>query len=316
MRKININRILVSVTAALSILMAVASVAVAEIDAKNRVWEVADNIYRFGAAGGTNGYYSMFVVTNDGVIAIEPVDPKHSQGLLAAIKSVTDQPVRYLLHSHNHWDHSKGGAIFRAEGAKIVTHVEAYEWMKANPHPDMALPDEVWKGKRKDIVLGGKTVQLHHLGMSHGLGMTVFVLPEEKMAYFADIVTPNRVLFTIVPDFNIREWTRTLKEVENLDFETAIFTHTQSTEPHRSKQDVVQTREFIADMQAAIIAEFKKGTGFVDIPEAVKLPKYKNWAMYDKWLPLNVWRVMLDMHMGPFPWHPDHAYETKRSWSV
>ena len=85
MLKININRILVSVTAALSILMAVASVAVAETDAKNRVWEVADNVYRFGAAGGANGYYSMFVVTNDSVIAIEPVDPKHSQGLLAAI---------------------------------------------------------------------------------------------------------------------------------------------------------------------------------------------------------------------------------------
>jgi hypothetical protein len=31
---------------------------------------------------------------------------------------------------------------------------------------------------------------------------------------------------------------------------------------------------------------------------------------------LNEWRVMLDMHMGPFPWHPDHAYETKLSWSV
>ena len=65
--------------------------------------------------------------------------------------------------------------------------------MKSDPHPDLALPDEVWTGKRKNIELGGKTIELHYLGMSHGLGMTMSTLPEEKVTYIADIVTPNRV---------------------------------------------------------------------------------------------------------------------------
>ena len=99
--------------------------------------------------------------------------------------------------------------------------------------------------------------------------------------------------------------------MESLDFQTAIYSHSQSTEPLGSKQDVIQTREFIADLQAAIVAEFQKGTDFVDIPTAVTLTKYQHWAMYEQWLPLNAWRIMLEMHMGPFPWHPDHAYETK-----
>lgn len=306
-----IARMMMGVATALSLLLIINAIAVAKTAVETKTWKVAENVYRFGAIDGKNGYYSMFVVTDDGVIAIEPVNVEHSKGLMAAITSVTERPVRYLLHSHNHWDHSKGGAIFRAQGAKIVAHVEAYEWMKANPHPDMTLPDEVWAGKRKDIVLGGKTIELHHVGISHGLGMTVFVLPEEKMAYIADIVTPNRVLFATVPDFNITEWVGTLKHVESLDFQTAIYAHTQSKEPLGSKQDVIQTREFIADMQAAIVAQFQKGTDFTEIPTSVKLPKYKHWAMYDEWLPLNVWRIMLEMHMGPFPWHPDHAYETK-----
>ena len=175
----------------------------------------------------------------------------------------------------------------------------------------MVLPDDVWTGSRKDIALGGKTIELHHVGISHGLGMTVFVLPEEKMAYIADLVTPNRVLFGSVPDFNIKEWVRALRQIESLDFETAIYSHTLAKEPLGSKRDVIQTREFIADMQAAIVAEFQKDTDFIDIPTAVRLPKYEHWAMYDEWLPLNVWRIMLEMHMGPFPWHPDHAYEAK-----
>jgi len=41
------------------------------------------------------------------------------------------------------------------------------------------------------------------------------------------------------------------------------------------------------------------------IPNAVKLPQYKDWWMYEEWLPMNVWRILLDDSMGPFPWRPN-----------
>ena len=274
-----------------------------------KTWQIAEGVYRFGNAHGRNGYFSMFIVTDDGVIAIEPVNPVHAGGLMAAIKEVTDKPVRYLLHSHNHWDHSKGGAIFRDQGASIIAHTEAVEWMKANPHPDMVIPDVAWKGKQKILTLGEKTLELHHIGISHGLGMTVFVLREDRIAYIADVVTPNRVLFASVPDFNIKEWVRALKLIESFEFDSAVFAHTQSKEPLGTKKDVQLTREYIADIQTAIVNEFKKGTNFTEIPKRIQLPKYQHWAMYDSWLSLNVWRIMLDMHMGPYPWHPETAYE-------
>jgi glyoxylase-like metal-dependent hydrolase (beta-lactamase superfamily II) len=295
---LNVKQLVIAALAALSlILSAFAGQAAAENTSM-----VADGIYRYAPG---DGYTSLFVVTTDGVIAIEPVNTKHAEGMVVAIKSVTDQPIRYLLHSHNHWDHSSGGQIFRDAGAKILAHKEAYDWMKANPGRDMVLPDEGWSGKRKDITLGGTTLEMHYVGMSHGLGMTVFRVAEQKIAYVADIVTPNRVLFTIVPDFNINEWKRALTEVEALDFDTAVFSHPGDDGAVGSKAAVVANREFIQDLQAAIIAEFKKGTHFTKIPQIVKLPKYENWANYNEWLSMNVWRVMLDMHMGPFPWRPE-----------
>ena len=130
---------------------------------------VVNGVYAFDPH---DGYNSMFVVTDDGVIAIEPGTPQHATGLLAAIRSVTDQPVKYLLHSHNHWDHAKGGNVFREAGATIVAHEEAYAWMEANPSPDLALPDEQWSGEKTEISLGGRTIELHYFGMNHGLGMT------------------------------------------------------------------------------------------------------------------------------------------------
>ena len=88
-----------------------------------------------------------------------------------------------------------------------------------------------------------------------------------------------------------------------------VFSHNETTETTGSKADITVTREYIQDMQDAILAEFEKGTGMAQIPQAVKLPKYENWAMYDEWLSMNVWRVMLDMHMGPFPWRPELGQE-------
>jgi glyoxylase-like metal-dependent hydrolase (beta-lactamase superfamily II) len=268
--------------------------------------KVADGVYLYAPG---DGYTSMFVVTSEGVIAVEPVNTGHAQGMLEAIGSVTDKPVRYLLHSHNHWDHSRGGQVFRDAGAKILAHKEAYDWMKANPHPDMALPDEGWDGSREDITLGDTTIEMHYIGMSHGLGMTVFRVAQQKVAYIADVVTPNRVLFAIVPDFNINEWVRALSQVEQLDFDKAVFSHIHGDAPFGSKADVVKNREFIQDLQGAIVAEFKKGTDFTKIPDVVTLPKYEKWAMYNEWLSMNVWRVMLDMYMGPFPWRPAPEFE-------
>jgi len=274
--------------------------------AQEHVWKAADGVYMYGPGQGFN---SMFVVTNQGVVVMDSANSQHAKGLLKAIKTITQQPVRYVVQSHNHWDHAGGGKVFKDQGATILAHEEAYAWMKANPHDDLTLPDEVWSGKRKDLVLGDKTIELHYMGMSHGLGMTVSLLPKEKVAYVADIVTPNRVMFTIVPDFNINEWVRALKEVEQMDFNKAIYSHSHAKQPIGTMQDVTLTREYIQDLQTAIVNEFKKGTQFLEIPANIKLEKYKHWYGYNEWLHMNVYRVMLDMWMGPYPWRPKHTYQ-------
>ena len=269
--------------------------------AQDNVIQVADGVYAFDPG---DEYNSMFVVTDDGVVAFESVNSQHAAGFLEAIKGVTDQPVRYLLNSHNHWDHASGGGVFRDAGATILVHEKAAEWMEVNLGADQVQPDEIWSGARKDLVVGSTTIELHYMGMNHGLGMTVFRLAEEKVVYVADLVTPKRILFTIVPDFNIQEWVRSLNEIEALDFEQAVFSHSNSGSPIGTKQDVVESREFITDLQGAIVAEFQKGTNPFVIPSTVKLPKYEEWAGYDQWLEMNTWRILLDMFMGPFPWQP------------
>jgi glyoxylase-like metal-dependent hydrolase (beta-lactamase superfamily II) len=229
--------------------------------------------------------------------------------LLEAVRHVTDKPVTYAFISHNHWDHASGGQVFSDAGAQTVMHQRAAAWLKANPGRDSAPPTMTWSGSRKDIDMGDFTVQMHYLGLNHGLGLTIFTIPERKAAYIADLVTPNRVMFAVVPDFNIGEWERSLGEILDMDFDIAVCSH--NTLPSDAAMNgctrahVVEERQFIRDLRNAILAEFQKGTGFMEIPKAVRLPQYAHWVGYDAWLEMNTLRLMTDLWMGPFPWVPN-----------
>ncbi|KXF82108.1 hypothetical protein ATN88_19835 [Enterovibrio coralii] len=271
---------------------------------QEQIVEIADNVYSFT----TNGeYISMFVVTEDGVIAFETVNTPHAKAMVEAIQAVTDKPIKWALHSHNHWDHSSGGQVFVDNGAKTLAHTDAAAWMKANPYPDMVMPTDTWSGTRKDLQLGNTKVELYYLGLNHGMGMTVFILPEERIAYVADLVTPNRVIFAVVPDFNPREWERTLGEMLELDFDRAIFSHNIAANPLQGgdKAEIQAQLAFIQDLRAGFYAELQKGTNPMQIPKTLKLPKYENWVGYDQWLEMNVWRILSDEFMGPYPWHQE-----------
>ncbi|MDB4223408.1 MBL fold metallo-hydrolase [Granulosicoccus sp.] len=263
--------------------------------------EVAPGVFSFRSG---SGYHSMFVITDEGVAAFETVNTAHSIDMVKAIRAVTDKPIKYALLSHNHWDHISGGAVMQAVGAKTVMHSLAADWLAANPGRDTTPPDMVWDGARSDIALGELTIQMHYLGLNHGAGMTVFVIPERRVAYIGDLVTPNRVMFSIVPDFNITEWERTLDEMMELDFDVAVCSHNDLPADEAIKgctmDHVKEERAFISDLRNAIFAEFKKGTPPSKIPSVVELPQYAHWNHYKDWLPLNAQRMLLDLWMGPY----------------
>jgi glyoxylase-like metal-dependent hydrolase (beta-lactamase superfamily II) len=258
--------------------------------------EIAPGVYSYSSGGG---YHSMFLVTDEGVVAFETVNTAHGEKMIEAIRGVTDQPIEYAMHSHNHWDHASGGGVFQAAGAETVMHSLAAQYIEAVPGQDTSTPDIVWDGNCHDIEIGGVTVQLHYLGL----------IPEKRVAYIGDLVTPNRVGFNIMPDFNIGEWERSLGEILELDFDVAVCSHTALPSEEAlngcTKTHVEEERQFLLDLRGAIFAEFQKGTPSEQIPTSVALPQYAEWEGYDDWLAMNAWRVMLDIWMGPYPWIPE-----------
>jgi glyoxylase-like metal-dependent hydrolase (beta-lactamase superfamily II) len=243
-----------------------------------------DNVYIF-----RNGnHQSMFVVTKDGVIATDPIAygrPTGGQTYVDEIKKVTDKPIKYLVYSHHHYDHIAGGKAFKDAGARIIAHRKVKERLAPLGDPNTVLPDETFDGKR-NLTLGGTTLELSYLGLNHSDSTIVMRLPKEKIIFVVDTIpvgsVPGRGMIDIYP----METEAFIKKVLAMDWERLIPGHPgQPNDRLGTKKDA---EDILALMQEAS-AEMKKlgqeGKCWDTAEKEFKLPKYASWPGYENGLP-------------------------------
>ena len=259
------------------------------------VKNIADGVYVFRWWV----YRNIFIVTDEGVIVTDPMNPKASKLLRSEIRKITDKPVKYVVYSHNHHDHISGGNIFKEEGAKFVAHKNVLKQLGDHPNPVTPLPDIIFDDSY-ELKLGGRTLGLKYFGPNHGDSLVVMRIPEEKILFIVDIVTPRRVAFRTMPDFWPDEWIRSLKEIEKMDFDYVVSGHGPANQPAIDPASVVkEQRGYLEDLMAAVKKAMDGGMHSPDaLQKTVKLPKYKHWRSYDKWLPMNIERIWYFYHMG------------------
>jgi glyoxylase-like metal-dependent hydrolase (beta-lactamase superfamily II) len=105
--------------------------------------QVAPDLYRF-----RNGnWYGIFLVTRSGIILADPISPDVARWLKGELDSRFQQPVRYVVYSHSHWDHAAGGAVF--EGATFVAHENMRRNMDGRyPH----MPGDMWDRNDNGVI--------------------------------------------------------------------------------------------------------------------------------------------------------------------
>lgn len=84
---------------------------------RNSIDNITGDLYR--ASNGV--WHSIFLVTDEGIILADPLNPDFAEWLKGELDSRFDVPVKYLIYSHSHWDHAAGAAPF-ADTATIVAH--------------------------------------------------------------------------------------------------------------------------------------------------------------------------------------------------
>jgi glyoxylase-like metal-dependent hydrolase (beta-lactamase superfamily II) len=257
--------------------------------------KVADNVYSFRFFVHRN----MVVVTSDGVIVTDPINPVAAGHMMGEIKKLTDKPVKLVIYSHNHWDHISGARIFKDQGAKVIQHALAAK--DTRPSPNVVPADETFSGDKHVVTLGDQTVELIHVGPSHGSGMVVMRLVKPRILHTIDVVTPGRVAFRNMPDFYPQDWVKALRKIEQLEYDIVIPGHGPASAP---KAAVALQREYLEDLTNAVSTAVKTvGNPFAfdkitDLVKADLRPKYGQWGEFDNWMILNVDRITLEQRIG------------------
>ena len=246
--------------------------------------EGTDNVYIF-----RNGnHQAMFIVTNDGVIATDPIAygrPNGGQAYLDEIKKVTDKPVKYVIYSHHHYDHIAGGKAFKDAGARFVAHRKVNEHLAPLGDPNTVLADEVFD-TTKVIEFGGTTLELTYLGPNHSDSNIVMRLPKEKIIFLVDTIPVGTVPGRGMIDFYPLEAEQFIQKVIAMDWERLIPGHPgQPNGRLGTKKDAEDQLALLQEASAEIKKLGQDGKCWEPAEKEFKLPKYAGWPGYENGLP-------------------------------
>jgi glyoxylase-like metal-dependent hydrolase (beta-lactamase superfamily II) len=162
--------------------------------------KAADGVWY--VTGGT--HHSVVIEMSDHLIVVE--GPLNDDRALAVVKEartlVPNKPIRYLVVSHHHFDHSGGVRAFAGEGVTLITHDASKPFFeKVVAAPATVNPDHLARSGRKVTVEGvrdrrvlsdgTRAVEIRHIsGILHADDMLMVYLPKEKFLIQADAYTP------------------------------------------------------------------------------------------------------------------------------
>lgn len=154
------------------------------------------------------GAKSVAIEFRDHVVVVDaPESERRSIAVIDAVKkSIPNKPIKYVINTHSHFDHSGGLRTYAADGATIVTHagnIPFYQQAWANPRT--INPDRLAQSGRTPAfegIVGSRTfrddtrelVVYHLAGNMHNAGLLMVYLPKERILVEADSYTPSNTM--------------------------------------------------------------------------------------------------------------------------
>jgi cyclase len=220
-----------------------------------RLIKVADDLYVIQNANhtvaeiGQNGGNVTIVVTSEGVVLVDSKFERMHDDIIAKVKSVTDQPVRYMVLTHNHGDHSGGSARLQALGVTVVSSVATRANMARGNAPGRA---QVAYAGYSELTLGGTRLELREL-RGHTRGDTVVSLPSRRAVIAGDLVTTPDSIPAIVNYADGGNWTElgeSLEAIGRMDFDVLVGGHG----PNLTKAEFLKFRDKTAGIRERVRA--------------------------------------------------------------
>src|SRR5215472_19060399 len=262
--------------------------------------KLAEGVYAAVSPDGSKaGSNAGFIVGSNGVVVVDTfVSVAAARDLLAEIRKVTNLPIRFVINTHYHLDHTGGNAVFAEAGATIVAQRNLRGWLRtenlkffgANPKPEdkarveaLVLPDEVYSDAL-DIYLGSRLIQVRYM-LGHTGGDSVVIVPDANVVFGGDLIWQKHLPNLI--DATTSDWVKTLEKLL-ADHPSATFVsgHGDVATP----DDVRDFRDYLVTLRDDIAKAQAGGKSGQELVEAVSgqlKDKYGQWG-FGRFMPRNI----------------------------
>lgn len=262
---------------------------------------VNDGIYMLVGEGGNIGVSAG----EDGVFMVDDQVAPLTGKIKAAIANITDQPIRFLLNTHWHIDHTGGNENLGKEGVVIFAHDNVRERMstdqftaafqrKVPASPKVALP-VITFNDTSTFHLNGQTIQAIHVEAAHSDGDSIIYFKE------ADVIHTGDVYFSSSYPFIDGSSNGSIEGmIKGVDKILALATETTKIIPGHgvlsNRQEVEAYRQMLVDVRDRTQAAINKGTSLEDFLASKPTADYdetwgKGFLSGEKFL-TNVYKVM------------------------
>lgn len=235
--------------------------------------KLADNIYMLTGQGGNIG----LIVGPDGAFIIDDQYAPLTEKIQKAIAEITDQPVRYVINTHWHSDHSGGNENFAHAGAVIVAHENVRKRMSTEQliaafsatvpaSPEAAWPDITFS-KDLTIHLNGEDILLMHFHHAHTDGDAIIYFANSNVVHTGDTFFNGMYPFIdISSGGSIDGMIKNANQVLFLiDEETKII---PGHGPLATKKDLIAYRDMLQTLRDGVKSALAKGMSLEEIQNA------------------------------------------------
>lgn len=249
-----------------------------------QIQKVKGDLYMLSGEGGNVAVY----VTGEGVILVDDMFDRDHASILAQVKTVTDQPIKYVLNTHQHDDHA-GGDFKMLPIAEVIAHknvranliAKRQPYYEDTPGTPIGLPRITFSDELA-VTLGGKEVRALYFGRGHTNGDAVIYFPQLGVIHSGDLFLPpppapadssarqRPFSASIFSDYSqggsFMEWPKTIDGVLTIDFDTVIPGHGRVS----TKSDVATFRANLEKMRARLVGLIKGGASRADVVKTLE----------------------------------------------
>lgn len=223
---------------------------------------------------------STFLVGKDGILVVDTgVDAKEGSKLLAAIRSVSNLPVTYIVNTHYHPDHQGGNSVVGPNAVIISTEWTREHTISLNKMQPSAnfQPANLTFTDQLTIHLEPHTATIYFLGKAHTSGDALVYFPEQRALATGDLFLTR--CNPAMDDGSARNWILALDHVLAMPLDAVVPGHFELA----GKPELKRFRDYLDDLYGQVKALRDKGENVQEVRRDIHMEKYADFRQYPKY---------------------------------